>query len=110
MGSSGFLPRVDIPFTSSGLLEGEEAFSPSTKNEFVSVARASGLPAVGVRLVPWLDSVEEAGLENFTFFFRSWANLIASHRRCIVDFNVIGVLPREVAQEVMVPTKLFHEV
>ena len=48
MGSSAFLPRIDLPFASSGLLEGEEAFSPSTENGFVSVAGASGFPAAGV--------------------------------------------------------------
>ena len=33
------------------------------------MAGASGFPAVGVRLVPGLDSVEEVGFENFTSSF-----------------------------------------
>ena len=69
MESSGVLPRIDFLSASSRLLGGKGAFSPSTENGSVSVAGASGFPAVDVRLVPRLDSFEEAGFENFTFFF-----------------------------------------
>ena len=67
MGSSGVFSRIDSPFACSGLLGGEGAFSPSTENGFVYVAGTSGFPAVDVRLVPRLNSVEEAGFENFFF-------------------------------------------
>ena len=125
MGSSGFLPRNFLPFASSRLLEGEGAFSSSKENGFVSVAGPSSFPAAGVRLVPWLDSVGKAGFENFTIlFFKAGATqshafqddvLIGCevheyHRRRIVDASMTGVLPREVAQEAMIPTNSLHEV
>ena len=45
------------------------SFSTSTENGLVSVsAGASGFPAVDIRLVPRLDSVEEGGFKNLTFF------------------------------------------
>ena len=67
--SGGVLPWIYFPFASSGLLGGEEAFSPSTENRFIYVAGASGFPSVDVRLVPRLDSIEKAGFENFPFSF-----------------------------------------
>ena len=60
MVSPGFLPRIDFPFASSELLEGVGSFSPSAENGLVYVATGvSGFPAVHVRLVPRLNSVEE---------------------------------------------------
>ena len=70
MESPGSLPRIDCPATSSGLLEGVGSFSPSAENGLVSaIVGASGFPAVDVRLVPRLDTVEEKGFENLVFFF-----------------------------------------
>ena len=71
-------------------------------------------------MVPRLGSIEEAGFEKFTFFFfadegvrpsrelpASLMGCEKSKYRCLeVDADVIGVLPREVAQAVMVPTTL----
>ena len=68
--------------------------------------------------MPRLGSIEEAGLENLTFFFFAEegvthscaADILGcgeSEYRCLkVDANVTGVLPREVAQAVMVPMTL----
>ena len=92
-----------------------------------SAAGASGFPAVGVRLVPWLDSVEEVGFGSSTFLFceadggvtQSSLDFpdgiligceVHEYQRLIVDANVIGVLPREVAQQAMVLTNSFHGV
>ena len=116
--SSGFLPCVDVPFTSDAL-GGERAFSPSTENRLLPVAGASGFPEVDVWLVPRLDSVEEVDFENATFFFFDAnegvthslelffdAIMIECEEYRIVDAIVNRVLPREVAQAVMVPTTL----
>ena len=62
--SPGFLPRIDFPVPSSGLLEGVGFFSPSAENRSVyGEVGASGFPEVDVRLVPRLDTVEEEGYE-----------------------------------------------
>ena len=109
VGSSGFLPQIDFAFASSRLLEGVESFSPNTENGLVSVIEASGFPAVDVRQLLRLNSVEEAGFENITFFFfeagvthspDSDSPVISigyvghEYRRRIVDANVIGVATR----------------
>ena len=68
--SPGFLTWIDCPVASSGLLEGVRSFCPSGENGFVfAMVGASEFPAVDVRLVPRLDTVEEEGFENLTFFF-----------------------------------------
>ena len=70
--------------------------------------------------MPWLGSVEEVDFEKFTFFFFDadkglTHSLVADifmergeyeYPSRNVDSNVIRVLPREVAQAVMVPTTL----
>ena len=78
----------------------------------------AGFPEVDGGAVPRLGSIEEACFENFNFFF--FAEEGATHScaagilkggeskyRCRkVDANVRGVLPREVAQAITVPTTL----
>ena len=44
-------------------------FSPSTAKRLVAGTRSAGFDEVDGGAVPWLGSVEEAGLVNFTFFF-----------------------------------------
>ena len=111
---------VDAPSTSDAP-GSERVFSPSTENGLVPVAGATGFPAVDVWLVPRLDSVEEADLENFTPFFLEAEGVthslvifvviliecVVHEYRCrIVDAIINRVLPREVAQAVVVPTTL----
>ena len=89
------------------------------------MARASDFPAASVRLVPWLDSVEKAGFDFFSFFLveagvthpsdSDFPSILIGcevheYRRRIVDANVIGILPIEVSQEAMVPMNPFHGV
>ena len=72
--------RGDVLLVSTGWVESPEkslslglispSFSPSAENRLVSaMAGASGFPAVDVRLVPWLDTIEEEGFEILTFLF-----------------------------------------
>ena len=76
----------------------------------------AGFPEVDGGAVPRHGSIEEAGFQSFTFFF--FAEEGATHSRAAgilkcggseyrcrkVDANVRGVLPREVAQAITVPT------
>ena len=58
---------------SGGLPEGMRAFcggfAPSRAKGFFYVTGVAGFPEVDGRTVPRLGSIDEAGLENFTFFF-----------------------------------------
>ena len=111
-----FLPySVDVHFISDAV-EGEKLFSPSTKNELVPVAGASSFPGVDVWLVPRLDSVGEVDLIFYLFFEADGVTHslfddilmecgVHEYRCRIVDANVNRILPREVAQAVMVPTR-----
>ena len=120
MGFPDLLPCVNFPFT-SGALGGERVFSLSTENILVPVTGAPGFPAVDVWIVPRLDSIEEPDFKNFTLFFLEADEGVAhsldlddiliscevhGYRCRLVDANVNRVLPREVAQAVMVPTTL----
>ena len=92
-------------------------FSPSTAKGLFAGTGSAGFPEVDGGAVPRLGS-EEAGFENFTFFFFAEKGVTHSRAagilkcgeseyRCLkVDANVKGVLPREVAQAVKVPTTL----
>ena len=67
----GSFPRVDGPIASVVLLEGAGFFSCSATNGLGSaVVGAVEFPAVDVRLVPRLDTVNEECLETLLFF--SW--------------------------------------
>ena len=98
-----------------------ESFSPSTANGLVFALGASGFSAVGQPV----DAVARFGrggrLRKTNFFLRNRKGCAVTHSlvngilmecrlheyRCrAVDANVIRVLPREVAQAVMVPTTL----
>ena len=89
--------------------------------ELILVAGASGFPALDVWLMPRLGSIGEAGFEKITLFCLEAQGVTHSpvffvgiligcevHKyRCrIVDAVVNRVLPREVAQAVMVPKTL----
>ena len=103
---------------------GVESFSPSTAYVLVFAVGASGFPAMADRSVPWLVSGEEVDLEkNYFSFFEAEERVTHSLVNCIlmecglheyrcriVDANVNRVLPREVAQAVMVPTTLVYGV
>ena len=104
---SGELPEDVLPF------------SPSTAKGFVAGAGAAGFAEVDDGALPRLGSAEEVGLVNFTFFFfegvegvnhsRPAGMVICGHSRCRSRSstpNVKGVLQREVAQAVEVPTTL----
>ena len=58
-----------------GLPEGMRVFcggfAPSTAKTLFAVIGVAGFPEVDGGAVPWLGSIEEAGLENFIFFFFS---------------------------------------
>ena len=92
-------------------------FSPRTAKGLVAGAGAAGFAEVDDGAVPRPGSAEDAGLVNFTFFFfecnegvthsRPAGVVICGHSRCrslSSTPNVKGVLPREVAQVVEVPT------
>ena len=103
---------------SGGFPEGVPLFSPSTAKGLFAGTGNAGFPEVDGGAVPRLSSIEEAGFETFTFFF--FAEEGATHSRAAgilkcgkseyrwrkVDANVRGVLPREVAQALTVPTTL----
>ena len=93
-------------------------FSPSTAKGLVAGTGSAGFPEVDGGAVPRLGSIEEADFENFTFFFFDDEGVTHSraagilkcgesrYRSIKVDANVRGVLPREDAQAVKVPTTL----
>ena len=101
-----------------------ESFSPSTANELVFSVGASGFPAVADRWVPWLVSGVEVDFDFFSFFFFETEEGVThslvdgilmecglhEYRCRIVDANVNRVLPREVAQAVMVRRHSFNGV
>ena len=65
-----FSPNIEFSFAFSETLEGVRSFSPSTEDIIVFVsAGPSGFPAVDVRLVLRLNSVEEENSENLTSCF-----------------------------------------
>ena len=92
-------------------------FSPSTAKGLVAGTGSAGFPEVDGGAVPRSGS-EEAGFEYFTFFFFDDEGVTHSRAagilkcgeskyRCLkVDVNVRGVLLREDAQAVKVPTTL----
>ena len=71
VGSPDFLSWIDFYFASGRLPEGVESLSPSTENGLVLATGASGFPAVNVGLVRRPGSIEEAGFEKNSFFFRA---------------------------------------
>ena len=94
-------------------------FSPSPAKGLVAGAGAAGFAEVDDGAVPRPGSAEDAGLVNFTFFFfecdegvthsRPVGMVICGLSKCrslSLDANVRGVLPREVAQAVEIPTTL----
>ena len=93
-------------------------FSPSTAKGLFAGTGSAGFPEVDGGAVPRLGSIEEAGFENFIFFFFAEEGVTHSRAtgilkcgeseyRCLkVDANVRGALPREVTQAVKVPTTL----
>ena len=93
-------------------------FSPSTAKGLVAGTGSADFAEVDDGAAPRLGSVAEAGLVNLTFFFfeceegvthsRTAGMMICGRSKCrsIVDANVRGTLPREVAQAVEVPTTL----
>ena len=103
---------------SGGFPEGMPLFSPSTAKRLFAGTGNAGFSEVDGGAVLRLGSIEKAGFENFTFFF--FAEEGATHFRAAgilkcgkseyrcrkVDANVRGVLPREVAQAITVPTTL----
>ena len=107
-----------VSCASGGLPEDMLLFSASTAKGLVAGTGSADLAEVDGEAVPWLGSIEEVGLENLTFFFfdeegvthsRTDGILICGESKCRslkVDANVRGVLPREVAQVVKVPTTL----
>ena len=54
---------------SGGLSEDMPLFSPSTTKGLFADTGGAGFPEVDGGAVPRLGSIEEAGFENFTFFF-----------------------------------------
>ena len=106
-------PRA-LSSASGGLPEGMPIISPSTAKGLFAITGVAGFPEVDGGAVPRLGSIEEAGLENLTFFFSAEEGVTHSRLgcreskyRCLkVDANVRGVIPREVAQAVKVPTTL----
>ena len=107
-----------VSCASGGLPEDMLLFSAGTAKRLVAGTRSAGFAEVDGGAVPRLGSIEEAGLVNFTFFFfeeegathsRTAGIVICGESKCRslkVDANVRGVLPREVAQAVKVPTTL----
>ena len=93
-------------------------FSPSTAKGLVAGTGSAGFAEVDGGAVTRLGSIEEAGFENLTFFFFDKEGVTHSraagilkcgesrYRILKVDANVKGVLPREAAQAVKVPTTL----
>ena len=85
------------------------------------MAGDSGFSAVDVRLTPCLDSVVETGFEKtieaddgvtHSLKFPNDTLIgckVHEYRHRIVDASVMGIFPREVAQEVMVPTNSLME-
>ena len=107
-----------VSCASGGLPEDMLFFSASTAKGLVAGTGSAGFAEVDGGAVPQLGSIEEAGLVNFTLFFfeeegathsRTAGIVICGESKCRslkVDANVRGVLPREVAQAVKVPTIL----
>ena len=72
MKSPGSLSRIDCPATFSRLMEGVGSFPSSAKNRSIcAIVVASGFPAVDVRQLPRLETIEEQGFENSTFSFEA---------------------------------------
>ena len=111
----GSLTAVSCP--SGGLPEDMPLFLPSTAKGLVAGTGSAGFPEVDGGAVPRLGS-QEAGPEKFTFFFFDDEGVTHSraagilkcgeskYRSLKVEANVRGVLPREGAQAVKVPTTL----
>ena len=101
-----------------------ESFPPSTANGLIFAVGASGFPAVANQWVPWLVSGVEVDFKNLTFcFFEAEEGVTHSlvdgtlmecglheYCCCIVDANMNRVLPREVAQTIVVPMTLVYRV
>ena len=109
---------TSVSCASGGLPEDMLLFSPITAKGLVAGTGSAGFAEVDCGAVPRLGSIEEAGFENLSFFFFDEEGVTHScatgilkcgesrYRSLNVDANVRGVLPREVAQAVKVPTTL----